>query len=140
MTNAQKWVAAFLVVFLALFGLSKLTEKDRTVVNEQAVWENNATPGEQNISTDVVSIMNNAKCTSCHGQDFKGSAKGPSLIGVNKYWSRDQLINYLRNPESYANGDRFKKYMEKYKSFMPSFEEIDVKVLGRIADYLLSLK
>jgi len=140
MTNAQKWVAAFLVVFLALFGLSKITEKDETIIDNQAVWENSSTPNEQNISTDVVSLMNRSKCTSCHGGDLKGTAKGPSIVGVQKYWSRDQLINYLRNPKSYSGEDRFKEYMKKYNSFMPSFEEIDVKELGKIADYILNLK
>jgi len=136
MTNAQKWVAAFLVLFLLLFALEKLTEKKTPMVTMPEVIEKNIS-GE---NVDVLTIMNRLRCTSCHGSDFKGSPDGPSLIGVKKYWSRDKLINYLRNPSSYASGERFNVYMKKFKNFMPSFDHVDTKTLGKIAEYVLQLK
>jgi hypothetical protein len=66
---------------------------------------------------------------------------GPNLYNVKQYWTRDQLINYLRNPSSYMDSDRFQEYKKKYPGIiMPSFGEIDVKELGKIAEYLLELK
>lgn len=136
MTNAQKWVAAFLMLFLLLFALEKLTEKKPSMVTMPEVIEKNIS-GE---NVDVVTIMNRLRCTSCHGSDFKGTANGPSIIGVKKYWTKDGLVNYLRNPMSYSKGERFDSYKIKYKSFMPSFEQTDSKTLGKIAEYVLQLK
>jgi len=63
----------------------------------------------------------------------------PSLKGLKEYWSsRDDLINYLRNPNSFMDSDRFKAYEAKYPNgIMPSYDNKDVKDLGKIADYLL---
>ncbi len=130
MTNAQKWVALFLLAFILLFVLSKITRKEEvsTGTNYEFYEE------------DVVSIMQTQKCFQCHGDNLRGTEKGPSLYGIQKYWSRDKLINYFRNPTSYASAERFEEYKKKYKEFMPSFEEVDPKNLGKIADYILSLQ
>jgi hypothetical protein len=63
---------------------------------------------------------------------------GPPLQNISQNWKRDDLINYLRNPNSYMSTERFKAYQEKYPNvIMPPFNHVDVKELGRIADYLL---
>ncbi len=79
-------------------------------------------------------------CVTCHGNDLTGSKSGPSLKGIKQYWSsRDNLINYLRNPNSYMDSDRFKDYKEKYPgTIMPPYNNKDVKDLGKIADFLLT--
>jgi hypothetical protein len=66
---------------------------------------------------------------------------GPSVKGLKEFWSnRDNLINYLRNPNSFMDADRFKEYKVKYPNgIMPSYGNKDVKDLGKIADYLLGL-
>ncbi len=129
MTNAQKWVALFLVVFILLFVLLKITRKEESGGNmNYSAYEENA-----------VTLMQNQKCFQCHGSKLTGTEKGPSLVGIRKYWSRDALINYLRNPTSYASDARFEEYKKQYKEFMPSYEEVDTKALGKIADYILSL-
>ena len=135
MTNAQKWVAAFLVLFLILFALEKLTEKKQSFIATSDL-DSYDMSGEE---VDVTTIMDGLRCTSCHGSDFKGTADGPSIIGVKKYWTKDGLVNYLRNPMSYSKGERFDSYKKKYKSFMPSFEQTDSKTLGKIAEYVLQL-
>jgi mono/diheme cytochrome c family protein len=79
-------------------------------------------------------------CINCHGNDLAGTSRGPSLISITKYWSRDKLINYLRNPNAFMNSERFQEYKEKYPNvIMPSYNNIDVKDLGKIAEYLLQL-
>jgi hypothetical protein len=58
---------------------------------------------------------------------------------VKDNWTRQELINYLRNPQSYMSSNRFKEFKKKYPNvMMPAFNNIDIKDLGKIADYLLS--
>lgn len=139
MTKPQIWVAAVLVVFLILLALEMNTQRS----DEQK----KAVPGEQ-LQTEESSqpktpeqLVSSLGCTGCHGSDLSGTRMAPNLHGVKDYWSRDKLINYLRNPSSYMASDRFKNYKAKYpNTLMPSFSNIDVKELGKIADYLLKLK
>lgn len=139
MTKPQIWVAAFLVLFILLFLLQRATKQ-----SELKHPNVNMNPVPQtNLASDTVSpkeLIARIGCVNCHGSDLNGTSKGPSLVGVNQYWSRDQLINYLRNPNSYMSSKRFKDYKEKYPGvIMPSYNNIDVKDLGKIADYLLQL-
>ena len=137
MTKPQIWVAAFLALFILLFLLGRMTkEKDsnNSIVNTNAVPQSSMSSG--NISgADLIARVG---CINCHGNNLAGTAKGPTLIGIKQFWSRDQLINYLRNPNSFMSANRFKDYKEKYPDvIMPSYTNIDVKDLGKIAEYLL---
>jgi hypothetical protein len=136
MTKSQIWVASFLVLFLILFGLTQISKKEH-LGSSEGLMQGNENPSGNKEQTALSLIKANG-CTSCHGKDLKGTNLGPGLIGVKQYWSsRDDLINYLRNPSSYMDKDRFKSYKEKYSSVvMPSFNNVDVKNLGIIADYL----
>jgi len=136
MTKTQIWVAGFLVLFLILFGLQKLTQKDEEPVHPGTEMSGAKPTGDQT----ALSLINANGCTSCHGQELNGSNLGPSLTGLKEFWtSRESLINYLRNPNSFMDKDRFKDYRQKFNSVMPSFNNLDVKDLGKIADYLLTL-
>ena len=94
---------------------------------------------QQNYTGDK--LIQSFGCTNCHGADLAGTNMGPSLKGLKEFWSsRDNLINYLRNPNSFMDSDRFKEYKAKYPNgIMPSYGNKDVKDLGKIADYLLTL-
>jgi cytochrome c553 len=139
MTKSQIWVASLLLLFLILFGISQLTQREteNTGVNNMP---GSGISGESNTLSALTLIKTNG-CTSCHGVDLKGTEMAPSLSGVKQFWSsRDDLINYLRNPSSFMDKERFTKYREKYKRVvMPSFNNLDVKDLGKIADYIRSL-
>jgi mono/diheme cytochrome c family protein len=135
MTNAQKWVAAFLGLFLVLFLLGRLTRKEEEHIPSSM--------GEQSTQTsanvDGLTLIKQTGCISCHGDNLQGSKLAPALINIKKFWSRDALINYLRNPQSYSRDIRFDDYRTKYKNvIMPSYGNIDVKELGKISDYLLT--
>jgi cytochrome c2 len=139
MTKPQIWVAAFLALFILLFLLARLTKEEDTST-EMPV--ENPVP-QTNMSSENLSgadLVNRLGCVTCHGRDLKGTTMGPDLYGVSQYWSRDKLINYLRNPQSFMDNDRFKEYKEKYQTIMPPFNQVDVKDLGKIAEYILSLK
>lgn len=140
MTKPQIWVATVLVVFILLFMLSRLTKDEdtgRTSPVGSPVPQTDMT--SENLSAEQ--LMSKLGCLTCHGNDMRGTRMGPSLYNASEYWSRDRLINYLRNPSSFADTDRFKKFEEQYVGFiMPGFGHIEVKELGKIADYLLELK
>ena len=137
MTNAQKWMGVFLVLFLALFLLGKMTEKEETFdIEEDYYAETNTESAPQ--ANDGLKLINNVGCTACHGVDLGGTKMAPALTNLKEYWTRNELINYLRNPSSYADENRLKEYKEQFKNIMmPSYNNIDVKDLGKMADYLL---
>jgi cytochrome c2 len=140
MTKPQIWVAAFLLLFIILFMIGRLTKEDEPMKDFSGM--NSSPMGEQTsaeLSGDK--LIQSFGCTNCHGADLAGTNMGPSLKGLKEFWSsRDNLINYLRNPNSFMDSDRFKEYKAKYPNgIMPSYGNKDVKDLGKIADYLLTL-
>ncbi len=136
MTNAQKWVAAFLGLFLVLFLLGRLTRKEEEPQIPQTIGEQ---PTQVSGEGDGLTMINQIGCTSCHGDNLQGSKLAPQLVNLKQFWTRDALINYLRNPQSYSRDVRFDDYRSKYKNvIMPSYGNIDVKELGKIAEYLLT--
>jgi mono/diheme cytochrome c family protein len=135
MTKPQIWVAAFLFIFLALFVIGRLTKEEET-----APAGHPAQTGTSQANVSAADLTARLGCITCHGGNLTGTSMGPSLVGVGKYWSRDGLINYLRNPSANMSAERFDRYKEKYPNvIMPPFNNVDVKDLGRLADYLLQL-
>ncbi len=138
MTKPQIWVAAFFVLFILLFLLARVSKNidqtSSTVTNP--IPQADLTSGDLNASE----LLTKLGCITCHGPDLKGTQMGPALSELSNFWSRDKLINYLRNPSSFMDSDRFKAYKKEYPNvLMPSFGNIDVKDLGKIAEYLLQL-
>lgn len=137
MTNAQKWIAATLGLFLILLVLGKLTQEKSDDKQMSQMMMNQVEQSSQEL--DGLSLIKQAGCMTCHGADLQGTKMAPALENLKEYWTRDNLINYLRNPSSFGTDKRFVEYKSKYKNIvMPSYNNIDVKNLGKIADYLLS--
>jgi len=139
MTKPQIWVAAFLVLFFLLFFLQRLTneppEETKGPVNGPVSQQDMAS----NKNLSPAELIDRLGCRNCHGPNLTGTNMAPSLQGLKQYWSKDQLTNYLRNPSSFMSSDRFREYEKKYPNMpMPSFNNIDVKELGKIAGYLLN--
>ncbi|MCK6613955.1 MAG: cytochrome c [Ignavibacteriaceae bacterium] len=142
MTKTQIWSTIFLVLFIALFFLHKATKEEPEV--KPAMGENyeetqsGAGPGPEFSAQEAVV---NWGCNTCHGQDLRGTQMAPTLYGLSEFYDRDRLINYLRNPNSFMDSERFKEFKAKYKNIvMPAYNNKDVKELGKVADYLLGLQ
>ena len=138
MTKPQIWVAAFLLIFIVLFMLGRLTQKEEPMKDFSGMGTQ---MGEQTTTETIgEKLVRSFGCVNCHGGDLAGTNMAPSLKGLKELWSsRDNLINYLRNPNSFMDSDRFKGYRARYPNgIMPSFGNQDVKDLGKIADYLLA--
>ena len=140
MTKPQIWVAAFLVVFILLFMLQKLTQEEEaprdlsSSMNSQMMEEN--TTGSDLTAEELIS---NFGCTNCHGGNLQGTQMAPALTNLSQYWGKESLLNYLRNPNDFMNQERFIEYKEKYPNqIMPPYGNKDIKDLGKIVDYLLT--
>jgi len=144
MTKTQIWSAAFLGIFVFLFFLQKLIGTEygngpsMGMGGMPAQKQSNEAMASSDASDDE--LVKQFNCNSCHGADLQGSTMAPSLVGLKSFYDRDKLINYLRNPNSYLEQDRFKEFKNKFKNIvMPSYGNKDVKELGKVADYLLGL-
>jgi cytochrome c553 len=78
MTNAQKWVAAFLVLFLLLFVLGRVTKKEEVM----PVMKNNANYSEQSGEKDGLTLIQQNGCITCHGGDLNGTQMAPALVNI----------------------------------------------------------
>lgn len=135
MTNAQKWVAGFLVLFLLFFFLEQITKEDDSY--DEIGYMSSA----EAMDKTAPELMAVNGCLNCHGSDLSGTKLGPSLFTAKEYWSRDDLINYLRNPSSFGSNDRITEYKKEFgQTMMPSYSNLDVKELGKITDYILNLR
>jgi len=138
MTKPQIWVAAFLGLFLLLFVLQRAVKKDEQESNPGMgpMMQQQQSNSSKELSGEE--LFGSFGCVNCHGSDLAGTKLGPPLKNLTQFWGRDNLINYLRNPNSFMSSDRFKEYRKQYtKQMMPSFGNKNVKDLGKIADYLL---
>ena len=138
MTNVQKWILAALVAFIALFILGKATENNEPA--EDPIYYEEA-PAQAEEASQIQNLLTVNNCLNCHGADLKGTSLGPSLYASGEYWDRAGLINYLRNPADYSGNERFENFKERYNHIvMPAYENVGVKDLGKLADYILSLQ
>ncbi len=138
MTKPQIWVASVLLLFLLLLVVELNT--NRSDVQKKAMPNQQTQMDESTQPKTAEQLVSSLGCTGCHGSDLSGTRMAPDLHNVQQYWSRDKLINYLRNPSSYMDSGRMKNYLAQYpNTMMPSFSNINVQELGKIADYLLKL-
>lgn len=139
MTKTQIWVAAFLGLFIILFGISRVSNNHEPANSAGMDGQmESVQPSDKEVS--AMTLIRNNGCTSCHGSDLRGTNLAPSLINIKQHWNRDELIAYLRNPSSFMESGRFAEYRKKYSSVvMPPFSNLDIKDLGKIADYLMRL-
>jgi mono/diheme cytochrome c family protein len=138
MTKPQIWVAAFLAAFILLFILQKATKKEEAP-RDFSSQMNNPMMEESTTELTAAQLISNFGCTNCHGNDLAGTNLAPALKNLTQYWGKENLLNYLRNPNDFMNQKRFLEYKEKYRGqIMPSYGNKDIKDLGKIVDYLLS--
>ncbi len=136
MTNAQKWIASFLVLFILLLVLSKMTNRQGSIAKNE-MTENVEPVESQSATINVENLLANNKCFTCHGRDLNGSSMGPSLAKVIDNWKKPSLVSYLQNPKAFLNNPRMVPFLEKYSREMPAIDMLSKKELEVIADYLL---
>jgi hypothetical protein len=135
MTKPQIWVASFLVLFIVLFIIGRITKEEETF---KPISTENFSSQSSTENLTGEELITSFGCTNCHGANLNGTNQGPALMDISQKFGRGELIAYLRNPNSFMGSDRFLKYREQFPGVvMPNFGNKDVKDLGKIADYLL---
>lgn len=137
MTNAQKWVSAFLVLFILLLVLSKMTNRQESETNEVEKIE--ATANESS-EVSVEDLLASNRCYTCHGNDLNGTGMGPSLAKISENWEKISLVSYFKNPQAFLSNPRMAVIKENYNRDMPAQETMTQEELETLADYLLTRK
>ena len=142
MTNAQKWVSSFLVLFILLLVLSKMTnrQESETETVETVEPENYESGENQSSEIYVGDLLANNRCFTCHGNDLNGTGMGPSLANVSDNWKKVSLISYFQNPKAFFSNPRMASLKKNYNRDMPAQERMSLEELDALAEYLLTRK
>jgi mono/diheme cytochrome c family protein len=135
MTNAQKWVAVFLILFVLLLVLSKITS-NKSKENLYETPQNEYSSDSSRLNAE--DILSSNRCLTCHGKDLNGSGRAPSLLNVAENWKKDNLISYLQNPQAFLNNERMLVLKEKYNTQMPAQDNLSTEELNIVAEYLIN--
>jgi mono/diheme cytochrome c family protein len=85
-------------------------------------------------------LFQEKNCVVCHGAGGEGRATGPELRNVGKHFTREQLVEYLKNPTVYAEKDpRLAARMHDFPGMMPKYDYLEPTQLEQLADYVLAL-
>lgn len=137
MTKTLVWILIFLAAFAGLFFLQHLTRD--TGASTTGPGYSEGMGSSETSGAGGKELVSQFGCLNCHGGELEGTKAAPPLTGLGKYYDREALIAYLRNPDKNKTGARFDDYKTKYASgIMPAYGNKDPKDLGKIADYLLS--
>ncbi len=137
MTNAQKWVSIFLVLFILLLVLSKITDREES---EATISENIESVETKSVKIDVEYLLGSNRCFTCHGKDLNGTGMAPSLANVSENWKKNSLVSYFQNPKAFLSNPRMAVLAEKYNRDMPAQERMTMEELEAVAKYLLNRK
>lgn len=87
-------------------------------------------------------LFNAWGCVQCHAESGVGvSGLGPSLLEKQKYWTRDTLLAYLRDPKGYAAKDpRLKEQGRSFMTPMPPVLAQDEVLVGLLIDHVLAMR
>ena len=78
------------------------------------------------------------RCARCHGRDMRGKPTAPPLVDLDRHWTGDGLIRYLRDPGTARRGDaRLESQSARYLIDMPAYDELTDEQLEKLAAYLL---
>ncbi len=85
-------------------------------------------------------LFQEKNCVLCHGPNGEGRASGPELRNVATHFTRDQVIEYLKDPAAYAEKDpRLAARMNDFPGMMPKYNYLEQTQLEQLADYVLAL-
>ena len=60
-------------------------------------------------------------CGKCHGDAREGQRSGPALEDLERYWTAEQLVRYLSDPDAVVDANpRLRYKAEKYAIGMPA--------------------
>ena len=86
-------------------------------------------------------VYSELNCPLCHGEYDEDTERAPKLRDLERNFSREQLVEYLSNPDAYITKDtRLTAQKSSYSAGMPAFQYLGSERLQQLAEYLLVLK
>lgn len=77
-------------------------------------------------------------CADCHGLDREGLRSGPPLLDLSERWQADELLAYLRDPESFVKSNPRLSYLaERYPIAMPAYPNTPEEDLRAVVDLIM---
>jgi cytochrome c553 len=77
-------------------------------------------------------------CYRCHGADLGGTEIGPPLAGLERYWTLEQLADYIRDPAPFHQSDpRIRGLVQAYNGRLMKGYPLDDAELRSLAAWLL---
>jgi mono/diheme cytochrome c family protein len=97
----------------------------------ETVGFDNGSPGYE--------VYRSRGCATCHGADALGSRMGPSLAEARRYYDRDSLTEYLKDPEkAIANDGRLLEMQSQYPRIqMPAADDLPADELDALLTFVL---
>ena len=90
------------------------------------------------VTLDGPSLYQESGCATCHGQSGTGTALGPSLKQIAKYWKAEELGDYIQTPSTFRNKrPRLRSLAAQYPGVMPEFQLSD-RQRESLVEFLLS--
>lgn len=84
-------------------------------------------------------LFHSKSCILCHGENADGTPQGPKLRNLEKRYSREQLVEYLKDPDAFREKNRFPKLSRTYPAMMPRYGYLEEAELHTLVDYVLTL-
>jgi mono/diheme cytochrome c family protein len=85
-------------------------------------------------------VFKSQACSTCHGPDGAGTPFGPPLQGTKGFWTREKLVEYLKNPAAYTEKDpRLSAQAKRFTLPMQRFDRLPAEDLAAVADYVLAI-
>lgn len=79
-------------------------------------------------------------CVTCHGDAGQGTALAPRITGAKVSWTRETMIEYLADPQAYAQKDaRIAAQAGRYSLPMSRYGMLTPEERGKLADFVLAL-
>jgi len=78
-------------------------------------------------------------CASCHGGQGAGGTLAPPLADLGRYWDREGIADYLRDPRAWlAKDPRLEALQQRFSAQMPAVSLPEEQRL-MLADHVLQL-
>lgn len=89
---------------------------------------------------DGAQLFREQNCVQCHGPEGRGTNLGPALVDKKSFWTREELAQYLTDPQARIQKDaRLAKQADLYRLPMTKFVGLSLEQRLALADHVLAL-
>jgi mono/diheme cytochrome c family protein len=90
---------------------------------------------------DGARLFREQACVTCHGDRGQGTMLGPALTNAHAVWTREMLVEYLNDPQAFAQRDeRLAKQGKAFFQPMPAYKALKSEERAAVSDFVLGLR